>query len=244
MLRYGQRRVLQDDPAEMALRHARILRLAEDLAPEVRKTTVRNDSEVREERLLLHRTLLLARRAHAQDASRQRTLDELRHGGLDDVDTLGRLRLLAELLDEAAVVECAPLAAVRVGDVDGRAVEDDAVAVGGDRVDAVDTVFEAELLECHDAARLEEFADYAVGLRERSLKQAYAKRTVALDGGDGESVGEGAAGDAGTDDDYVVRNRPHGGAKVSWSGHGGQRPYEEESGRSSPVVGGLVDGLE
>ena len=209
VLRYGELCILEHQPHEVALDLWLQPRPTHDLAPEVAEAPVRDDGEVRKERLLLDRVLVLARRARAEDAPAEGALDELGDGGLDDLDAGRGEGLGAEGLDEAAVVEGAALVAVGVGDVHGLAVEHDAVAVGRDGVDAVDAGLEAELFEGHDAARLEELADDAVGLSEGAFEEAYAEGPFAGLGGGGEGVGEGGACDAGADDEDVVGGGPH-----------------------------------
>ena len=65
------------------------------------------------------------------------------------------------------------------------------------RVDAVDAVLEAELLEFEVAAGLEKLADDAHGLGEIALEEEHAPALIA------EGVREGGARDAGSDDDHV-----------------------------------------
>jgi hypothetical protein len=180
----------------------------------------------------------LARRAHADDAVRELALDELRDGRLDDVDV--RLRAVAglapsirvgvervaELADEAAVVERAALGAGRVRDLDELGALHDRVPSYRDGVDAVDAVAQTQGAQRAHAARLEQLADDPVRGRERALEDADAERPRVRPGlvralrgrrvgrrrrgprERRERVREGRACDAGADDEDVVVGVP------------------------------------
>ena len=210
----GKLRVLENETDEVTLEFRLDRRLAHDLAPEIREAAVRNNGEVCEEGLLFDRALFLACCTYAEDAAGQGTLNELRDGSLDDLDALGLLRLRAQRLNEATVVERAALIAIGVGNVYGAAPKHDAVAVRRDRVNALHTRLEPKLLQGHDASGLEELTDNPVRLGERAFEETYPERATAFDGGSGKRVGESRASDAGADDDYVVGFGPHGVARA------------------------------
>ena len=193
----------------MTLRRRLPQRLAHDGTPEIRKAPIRNDDEVGEKGLFLALGAApcggRTRRADAEHAPRELALYELVDGGLYDVDTCRALGTVSEGHYEATVVETAALVAVGVGNVHDLAGVDDAVAVLGDGIDAVETRPEAEFLERGDACGLEELADDAVGFCEGALEEGDAEGRGAQFGGDGgEGVGERRAGDACADDEDVV----------------------------------------
>lgn len=179
----GEVRVFEYDTDKMALGFWLAAGGAHDGGAEVGEAPVRDDGEVAKESFLLHRALLLTRRAHAQNAPGDRALDQLCHRRFDDLDALRDLRLLAQRLYESSVVEAASGVTVGVGNVDRLAIEHDRVAVTGDGVNALDARLETKFLERGEPAWLKELTDNPVGLCEGAFEETYPQGFVAGDGG-------------------------------------------------------------
>ena len=214
VVRRGKVGVLEDEADKVRARRRDDVR-REERAAELAHAPVGDDGELGAVVERLGRVVvgarLAGRRLDADDGAGL-VLEELVDGRLDEGDALRALGLATQVLDEEAVVEAAALllavgavapahrlGLLRVRDGDDLVAPEDLVALARDGVDALDRVVDAELLQCEDAAGLEELADDAVGLGQVALEEEDGPARL------GERVGEDRTEDARADDADVVR---------------------------------------
>lgn len=227
-----------------------------DLFSEFGVVAVGDDGQLAKEviGLLDSRLLVGGAGLDAEDLIRVLAMQRLDNLCFHHGDVLMRETRLSQLRDEAPMVKPAsnlPLPTLalagplmrnlptliqsRIRNHDLLAVVKDGVPVAGDRINVLQAVLQAELPQGVDAAGLEQLADDAVGLLHPSLEQEYGAALV------GEGVCDGAAKDAGADDDDVglvvsfaaaglrgrgCRGRRHGfwrGRRMDWEKSGGGR---------------------
>ncbi|SRR6266851_162694 len=119
VLRDRERDVLQHSTNKIAADHCALVKYAtvHDRATKVGEAAIGNDDEVGEKCLLGLRAVPAS--LHAEHAPRERTLDQVRHRRLEEVDARRGSGVCAEVLDEAAVVEGAAFGVGGVRDVHG-----------------------------------------------------------------------------------------------------------------------------
>ena len=112
-----KRDILQHSTNKIAAHHCALSERAaiHERATKVGETTVGDDNEGGEKRLLV--LCAVSASLHAEHAPRERTLDQVRHRCLEEVDARCSPGVCVEVLDEAAVVERAAFGAGGVRDV-------------------------------------------------------------------------------------------------------------------------------
>ena len=119
VLRDRERDVLQHSTDKIAAHNCALAErvTVHDHATKVGEAAIGNDDQVGEKRLLHLRAFPAS--LHAEHAPRERTLDQVRHRRLEEVDARCSPGVRAEVLDEAAVVERAAFGTGGVRDVHG-----------------------------------------------------------------------------------------------------------------------------
>jgi len=193
MLRYWEFHIFEDGAHKVTPGCGLEPRFAHDLVAEVGEASIGDDNEVGEELDALG-FLAFCEFPVGVDADDvlwvMWVLDELRHGRFYHLNTLRLQSGFPEFHDELSMMEASPFVSAGIWNVHLLAILENAVAVDGDRVDALQRPLQAEFLQRVDTAWLQQFSDDAVGLGERAFQESYPEG-LAVAGEERERVRKG-----------------------------------------------------